>query len=855
MALNSGGNADKCTDPIRGFVDVVPPQLPATVLRQANGKRKKRDIAEGERGCDACPLKETWTQLSTPQMPVSGSGDILVLGEGPGEDEDRQGRPFVGVAGKLLRKVLPSRQTDRLAMTNIVRCRPPNNRTPTARETHCCSMHLEADIAAGNYKAILGLGGAPLAHFLTETTITQVQGLKFPVEIGGKLLWYFPTLHPSFVNRTGGERSPMLPILSNDLKTFFKNVDRWPEPVIDKPQPSDVICAYSEEEARGWCDKLRQEGKPIGFDIETTGLRPNEIDAAILTAAVSNGKITVAWPVRHGRQPTDWGLPLLFDVTRSLRWIAHHAGFELAWLHEHARRSGIAWEPEKGFDDSMAAARLFQRRETCLNLGILTRLYTGTNIKKLSAVNRDRLALEPLEDVLPYNGLDAWGSWRIMQQLGPHVSERSYQSILDTIESVTEMQLLGLDVDQEAAKRLHDEWGGRATAASVHAQTIYEVRQYVRDTGTEFNIGSPEQVGEALVKYGRVPLPKNSDGTYKTDDATLTQAAPDNPLARDTLEHRHAKKLDSTYVQPLLQVPARFADKRIHPVYSTMLTRTFRLSAEDPNCQNFPKRKDRELRTPIVPPRGCVWASADYGQLEARVYGMASKDNALCDSIIGNEDIHSYWLDHVLNAYPPYLERLRHKVTPNDTDQQVRKGGRDIIKSDLVFASFFGTTAKNVADRTGIPLEIATEVLGQFWRRYDSANRWLKARRREYFDSGTTRNLCGVERYGIMTGNEPINTPIQSTAARLVLEAQNELYQLSKKQRDPYLMPRINIHDDLVLALPDDDSVMDYIKEISRIMTKVRFGFQIVPLKVEWKIGYSWAELYDVFEYTGDYVR
>jgi uracil-DNA glycosylase family 4 len=834
------------------FITVEPHELPQVTRAP---KRAKREV-RGERGCDACPLKDTWNHLSTPRMTIEGApeADILVLGEAPGAEEDQQGRPFVGPAGRLLRRILPHRQMDRMAFTNSVRCRPPNNRTPTLQESYACSVLFEADVVAGNFKAILVLGGAPLRMFFDEATITQVHGLKFPVEVGGKPLWVFPTLHPSFVLRGGDEQSPMLPILENDLRYFFQALDRWQIPVIEHPKPDDVICAYAEEQARAAIAKLVKANRPIGLDIETNGLRPNLIGAEIMTAAASNGEVTVAWPVRHPQRENDWGLPLLLDLASCLPWIAHNAAFELAWLREHAQRNNLAFDPI-GFDDSMAAARLYQRRETCLGLGTLTRVYTGTNIKKLSGVNIEKIAEEPLDQVLPYNGLDAWGSWRIFKRLSPHVDARNYRSIIETIESVTEMQLLGLDVDHAVVQQLHDEWDARASTAIEHSRTVHEVKRYVAATGSEFNLGSPSQVGEALVTYGRIELPKNTDGTFKSDDATLTAAASGNPLARDALEFRHAKKMISTYIQPMQAVRGQFVDDRMHPSYSTMLTRTLRLSSEGPNIQNFPKRKDRELRTPIVPPKGCIWASADYSQLEARVYAMASKDQALCDSIISKEDIHSYWLKVILDTYPRYWERLRHMVTPNDTEEQVLKGGRDITKGDLVFASFYGTSSRNVAERTGMPLDIATDILGMFWKRYAGAEKWLRARRREYRDSATTRNLCGVERYGPMSGNEMINTPIQSTAARLVLEAQNEMYRLARECDDRYLMPRINIHDDLTFVLPDNDESIAYIKAISKVLTKVRFDFQIVPLAVEWKIGANWAQLYSVHEHTGEHVR
>jgi DNA polymerase-1 len=253
----------------------------------------------------------------------------------------------------------------------------------------------------------------------------------------------------------------------------------------------------------------------------------------------------------------------------------------------------------------------------------------------------------------------------------------------------------------------------------------------------------------------------------------------------------------------------------------------------------------------VVPPKDCLWVAADYGQLEARVYACATRDPNLCASIIAKEDIHGYWLDHILRVYPPYVDRLHAKVGDN------RKVWRDMIKGDLVFASLYGSTPQNVSDRTGIPLEIATDILGVFWDRYRVAAEWLKQQRRQYRDTGTVRNLCGVERYGLAEGNLAINYPVQSTAARLVLDAQNELAALAREHNDPFLLPRINIHDDLCFAMPanDLDRVEMYVDGISEVLTRVRYSWMVVPLTVEWRVGANWADLSAFHEYTGDYVR
>jgi DNA polymerase-1 len=398
------------------------------------------------------------------------------------------------------------------------------------------------------------------------------------------------------------------------------------------------------------------------------------------------------------------------------------------------------------------------------------------------------------------------------------------------------------------------------------ATKLYEVKQFEQIKQIEFNIASSDHVGTALVEFGRIDLPKTNrkgdDGLrvegsrYSTDDQILAPLAPTNPLIRAVLDFRESSKQESTYIDSIAELASGSIDGMLHPKYTTMLTATTRLSSNSPNIQNFPKRRHHELREQVVAPPDHVFVSFDYGQLEARAYACATKDRALCESIIKNEDIHAYWRDQILEAYPPYIERLAEKT--NETEEsKILKGGRDIIKSDFVFAVFFGSTARNVAERTGLPLPIAEMMVARFWKRFPEAARWVKAQRQLYSDTGSVQTLCGVIRHGILWGNEVINTPIQGSATgHAVLEAQNALSYLSIEMKDPYLHPRMNIHDDLTFILPDNPDLIEaYVDIIAEELVKVRFPWQIVPWSVDSKIGYNWAELTEFGSFIGDYVR
>jgi hypothetical protein len=146
--------------------------------------------------------------------------------------------------------------------------------------------------------------------------------------------------------------------------------------------------------------------------------------------------------------------------------------------------------------------------------------------------------------------------------------------------------------------------------------------------------------------------------------------------------------------------------------------------------------------------------------------------------------------------------------------------------------------------------------LNDFWTRFHVAKKWLNARRAEYRDTGGVKTLNGQWRFGVMTGNEPVITPIQNGEAVIVLDCQNELQKLAIEYDDMYLMPRINVHDDLTFILPDNEDRFDkYRAEIERVMTKTRYRWQTVPLIVEASVGYNWCDMEAIGTYEGDYVR
>jgi DNA polymerase len=168
-------------------------QSPAEALRAQQAR------LQGCRNCKLCEGRHTI---------VFGSGDpqadLVVIGEGPGADEDAQGLPFVGRAGQLLTKMLEAVKLsrDEVYITNAVLCRPPGNRNPEPDELAACAPFLADKLAVIQPKVILSLGSvATQALLRTKEPIGKLRGRIHPY--GTAIL--VPTFHPAFLLRNPGQ--------------------------------------------------------------------------------------------------------------------------------------------------------------------------------------------------------------------------------------------------------------------------------------------------------------------------------------------------------------------------------------------------------------------------------------------------------------------------------------------------------------------------------------------------------------------------------------------------------------------------------------------------------------------------
>ncbi len=155
--------------------------------------------------CERCPLARGRTTV------VFGEGhpdaDLMIVGEGPGRDEDLQGRPFVGRSGKLLDRLLLEEiglARDAVYIANVVKCRPPGNRDPLPGEIEACRPWLQAQVELIRPTVVLTLGNFSTKLLLpTADGIRRTRGRVYPWGDTGAVL--VPTYHPAAALRGGGE--------------------------------------------------------------------------------------------------------------------------------------------------------------------------------------------------------------------------------------------------------------------------------------------------------------------------------------------------------------------------------------------------------------------------------------------------------------------------------------------------------------------------------------------------------------------------------------------------------------------------------------------------------------------------
>ena len=201
--------------------------IPRVSVEAGPNAERLEKLARAAAACTRCPLAGTRTNV------VFGEGDpeaeLVFVGEAPGADEDATGRPFVGRAGKLLTKIIEAMglAREQVFICNVLKCRPPGNRTPVPEEVVHCSPFLHEQLAVIRPKVVCALGGPASKELLgAREGITKLRGRFFRYR-GIPLM---PTFHPAYLLRNAREKGKVWEDMKKIMEFLeFPGQERRPE--------------------------------------------------------------------------------------------------------------------------------------------------------------------------------------------------------------------------------------------------------------------------------------------------------------------------------------------------------------------------------------------------------------------------------------------------------------------------------------------------------------------------------------------------------------------------------------------------------------------------------------------------
>jgi DNA polymerase-1 len=413
------------------------------------------------------------------------------------------------------------------------------------------------------------------------------------------------------------------------------------------------------------------------------------------------------------------------------------------------------------------------------------------------------------------------GLWEELEAMGLATLARELE--LPLVPLLARMELAGVKVDTKVLAEI---------SAKVGADCDQKVKEIHRLAGSEFNVGSNQQLADVL--YGKLLLPVLKKGKTgpSTDQEVLEKLAEQHPLPRAIIEYRSVSKLKSTYLDTLPELVA--PDGRIHTTYHQAATATGRLSSSDPNLQNIPIRTELglEIRRAFVAEEGHQLVSADYSQVELRLLAHIAEDPVLLEAFARDEDIHSRTAAEIFGV----------------PAEQVTRDQRRVAKT-VNFGIAYGLSPYGLSTRLNIPEEEARDIIERYFTRYAGIKRYLDetvrvARERGYVETlfGRRRPMADLNaknRQVVQAAERAaINMPIQGTAADLIKKAMLEVDKALEQQGLRARM-LLQVHDELLFEAPDAE--VQAVKELARECMSSVAQYK-VPLKVEVGAGKTWAD-------------
>ena len=352
--------------------------------------------------------------------------------------------------------------------------------------------------------------------------------------------------------------------------------------------------------------------------------------------------------------------------------------------------------------------------------------------------------------------------------------------------------------------------------------------------GHEFNINSPKQLSDIL--FRELDLPNKSKGS--TRESILDSMLGIHPIVEQLLYFREITKVESTYIEPLLQ-NCKVNDEGIYSIHTDFKqtgTTSGRFSSVNPNLQNLPLEGvwAKRLRECFVARQGFKLLGMDYSQMELRIMADISNDKLLTQDFVNGLDIHTATAARVLDKK---LKDVTHKE---------RSLGKTVN-----FGMIFGQTAYGLSSLLGIDRDLAGKYITAYFEHYKGVEEYMRKIEYEAFEKGyvqtmfgTTRNIAGIRsqnrRARAASAREAINMPIQGSEADIMKLVMKDIYSLIEKKYPKKVYILLQIHDEIVFEAKED-IIEEFSKETKKIMLEsVALD---VPLDVHVSMGENLSEL------------
>ncbi|MCW5938405.1 MAG: DNA polymerase I [Fimbriimonadaceae bacterium] len=455
--------------------------------------------------------------------------------------------------------------------------------------------------------------------------------------------------------------------------------------------------------------------------------------------------------------------------------------------------------------DSMVAGYVLQSSRSTYDLDDLAQGYLESTARtpQLQAV-----ALLELEGVMR-GRLEAEGQTDVYESIeGP------------LIPILAEMERTGIRVDPQILIDL-----SKSLEVSIEQARV----EVWSAAGTEFNIGSPKQIGEVLFEKLGLPGGKKTKTGWATGVEILSEM--EHPVAHGILNYRELTKLKSTYADALPKLIAK--DGRVHTTFNQTVAATGRLSSNDPNLQNIPVRTElgRQIRRAFVADPGFQLDSFDYSQIELRVLAHVSQDPNLVRAFQEKVDVHTV------------TAALMFKVA----EGQVTKEQRRLAKL-LNYAVLYGVTDFGLANQLGpgFGRKEAAELISQYNERFPSVKSFTNGMVEEARAKGFTTTMCGRRRHfpDIHAANrgvrqyaerQAMNAPIQGTAADMIKLAMIQVRGLIDGRSQRLLL---QVHDELVFeSTVNEEDLLPVRRAMENALPLS------VPVEVDFKRGSNWLDM------------